>query len=62
MYIKIVKAKYKRRRYEYVRVVESKSEWGCARKEIVIATLGTVRDVQRDLPALIDGLKALADR
>ncbi len=62
MYIKIVKAKYKRKRYEYVRVVESKTEYGGEREEIVIASLGTVQDVQRNLHSLISGLKALEER
>lgn len=60
MYIKVVGVKYKKKYYEYVRVVESRTEWGSDRKEVVVATLGTVEHVRRQVPQLIDGLKRLS--
>ena len=63
MYIKVITVKVKRRRYKYVKVMDTQytdNSW--RKKEVVIATLGKLEDVQISRQTLIDGLNRLKDR
>lgn len=62
MYIKIATTYYKKKKFEYVRIVKSETSGYAGRVERVIATLGTVQEVLCTMDTLIDGLKKLRKR
>ncbi len=62
MYIKVITVKVKRKRYKYVRVVDTRYVDGSySKKEIVIASLGKLQDVKASISTLQDGLNRLND-
>lgn len=62
MWIKIVTIRIKRRKYQYVKVMDRQytgKDWD--KKEVVIATLGNIQDVKPSIPKLIEGLEKVKD-
>lgn len=62
MWIKIVTVKIKKHKYQYVKVMDRQytgKDW--VKKEIVVATLGTVTDVNSSIDKLIEGLQKIKD-
>jgi len=63
MYIKVITVKVKRKRYKYVKVMETRNVDGSYRnKEVIIATLGKLEDVEASIHTLLDGLNRIKNR
>ena len=60
MYIKVITVKVKRKRYKYVKVMETRNVDGSYRnKEVTGATLGKLEDVRNSIYTLLSGLNRI---